>query len=625
MLLSKKVDGVVEQSSVLAKDFDITYDVVVAGLGVAGSIAAIVAARKGLKVLGIESFSCMGGIGTAGGIMEYYFGNEGGIYEEIDTDIQKYDGRIYASAGKINIEAKKYELENKALKAGAQIWYDSVICGVYLDEKTVVGVDVITDGGIKSVGCKVLIDSTGDAYVCEIAGCLWSWGREKDGRNQPFTSVEVYLREGGIGHTNMDSGIVDQSNIQELSRAIVFSHAEHIKNVQDDTRPFLYCAPQIGVRDGRRIEGEDKLTLTGFFEGEVTDKPVFYAYADLDKHGWDMIFDTDILQDWSLAANLSAVNITVPISMGSFIPKGYNGILAAGRSMSFDRDISSCVRMMRDMQKAGEVAANMAYIAIDDGVDMIDVSYQKLAAMLRETGCLSDANNKGYKFDHPSQKFDAGVDIGVEWLTDTQDIKRQLSTLKPGVALWSCRLLGAKVTDTLMCWLGDTDKNLRMHSAIALSLIGDSGGLPVLHEMISGRDATKLQDCRKNNRLRGYIAIYLAGRLGDTAIVDELIDIIASPQEIHRPIYNDPGLVGTHYTIDGYNDVYFQFFSHSIMALVRIGDKNVGLRNKIKDAISSAIDDDTYKRRITTRGSNTAEYSIVVNLKDVIAQEIAKW
>ena len=46
--------------------FDEKYDICVVGLGTAGAIALIAAAKKGLKVLGIEKTNYLGGVGTGG-------------------------------------------------------------------------------------------------------------------------------------------------------------------------------------------------------------------------------------------------------------------------------------------------------------------------------------------------------------------------------------------------------------------------------------------------------------------------------------------------------------------------------------------------------------------------------
>ena len=64
------------------------YDVIVCGLGTAGTFAALFCAENGLSVLGIETFTCVGGTHTAGGVNGHYFGCPGGRYEQLDKEIE---------------------------------------------------------------------------------------------------------------------------------------------------------------------------------------------------------------------------------------------------------------------------------------------------------------------------------------------------------------------------------------------------------------------------------------------------------------------------------------------------------------------------------------------------------
>src|SRR5690606_27159798 len=89
MIISERVEGkLVKRNAELNSPVD-RYDVIVVGLGTAGAIAAIAAAEQGLKVLGLERLSAMGGTGTVGAVIGYYFGNKGGLFEEIDEEVQR--------------------------------------------------------------------------------------------------------------------------------------------------------------------------------------------------------------------------------------------------------------------------------------------------------------------------------------------------------------------------------------------------------------------------------------------------------------------------------------------------------------------------------------------------------
>jgi len=103
--------------------FDKKYNVVVAGLGSSGALAALYAAENGLSVLGAESFKCIGGTHTIGGIFSHYFGCPGGRYLETNEKVASFFDK-YTCTG---TEAWKLVVENEMLKAGVDIEYESTV------------------------------------------------------------------------------------------------------------------------------------------------------------------------------------------------------------------------------------------------------------------------------------------------------------------------------------------------------------------------------------------------------------------------------------------------------------------------------------------------------------------
>ena len=64
--------------------FDADCDVLVIGLGTAGVMAAIAAAKQGCRVIGADAAPLAGGVGTAACVWDYYYGARGGLYREIN-------------------------------------------------------------------------------------------------------------------------------------------------------------------------------------------------------------------------------------------------------------------------------------------------------------------------------------------------------------------------------------------------------------------------------------------------------------------------------------------------------------------------------------------------------------
>lgn len=618
MKLSQLVDKSVQQQEVGAVHFAQQFDVIVVGLGTAGAIAAIVAARNGLKVLGLESLHCMGGTHTAGAIRGYYFGARGGLYETLDEEIRELlsaDG--YSKTGGANAELKKLVLEKNALDAGVTISYESTAIGVYLEEKTVRGLRWISPDGVFTASAKIVIDCTSNAEICAMAGCEIKQGRAVDGQPQPFSNVLEIAGEKRVGSFYTDSGYVDPSDGDDLSRAIIDSAilSTHLKDRYDAEDRMLRLAPLLGVREGRFIIGEDEVTLAAFQSEQLTSQPLFYGYSNLDNHSKDVALESIEQQDWIVGASLWGLNFSVPVPLGAMIPRGFDGLLAAGRHIALDHDIAACVRMNRDMQKCGEAAAVAAVLALEYSAPLKAVPYELLAARLRETGCL---NENDLRFVDTSLLAE-GKNVEAAWLTDAGEIRDALASDKPGIAIWSCRRLGEKINAELREWAGQrADENLRKHSALALALQNDRAALPALREMIREKDSFVPKTSRKYNQVRGHSAIYLAGKLEDPEIVPELMSLLEDRNAFANQQAN------TEFVSDD-EELFCQTFTFSLMALLRIGEKHADLRGAILERLHGVLRQDDFSLSFTLKGSNELRHELTPNLRRIVDAHATRW
>lgn len=178
------------------------YDVLIAGGGMAGSIAAIAAAREGARVLLVEEEGYLGGSLTAcgtGPMMTFHAGEKQvirGITDEVIrrlADKSLSPGHIPDSTGytytvtPFDAEGLKRELEQMVLEAGASLLYHSSIIGVRSEGKRLESVTVASCGMTMEIAAKCFVDATGDADLLAIAGIPFEQGREKDGKDQPMT------------------------------------------------------------------------------------------------------------------------------------------------------------------------------------------------------------------------------------------------------------------------------------------------------------------------------------------------------------------------------------------------------------------------------------------------------
>lgn len=604
MILRELREGKSIQNPCPSPDFEENAEVIVAGLGTAGAYSAIAAAQEGAAVIGLERSGCCGGMCTLGSVNGYYYGGIGGMYEATDS-LCKDAGKIWRPFGQFHPDTKKLVLEKQLVDAGVEIRYHAVILGVYTDDAGKVrGVRALIDGQIRNIGCQILIDGTSEGHLIRMCGIPTAVGRETDGTMQPFTSVRVTLAENGtLTRTNFDSGYVDQYDNENLSKGILFAHSHH-SQLQKDDGQFLYAAPLIGVREGLHFEGMEKLTLEDVLAQKPWEDTLLYAYSDIDKHGKDLAFDEKTYQDWFMLSNLSTVAMKIPVPLGCLLPKGVEGLIATGRCLSADSYVASAIRMNRDMYRLGEACGVAAALAAKSGVKLSEVDRVSLKKKLLQRGCFDSHSEKRIGFNFPGRLDDF---TPVCWFESLEEIREHLDSKKPGVAIWSCRLLGKEIVgDALLEMMKTGSETLRFHAAIALGVTGDERALPVLREIVAKRDSFFFEDCRRSNQLRSANAIFLCGRLGDIQILPELFEML-KPDEFQKSMYHDKGPSYQFGIQEGFNQVYFQHLSCTVAALIQISQQHPDYTSKIRQELMG-LEDCAYIQRITPYSTDTSEY-----------------
>lgn len=629
------IDGKSSCTEVTAPEWDKSCDVIVSGAGSAGTYSAIAAAQDGKKVMLVEKSKWCGGMHIQGLVNGYYYGFRGGLYEETDSRAQALSEAVFYD----RTDAKRLVVGQILEEKGVEACVSSFVIGLYAQGNRIVGVKACLDHEAVDVACKIFIDATSDGHVLRMLPVKTHRGRNTDQEVQPFSSVRcVYMErskyDGGIrveagnvsGHFSVyheyrDNGYVNQYNEEEYTKAVIRAHASHLKTLDCAAR-FLYVAPLIGVREGILFEGEQTLTLEKVLTGkDMPENVLIYAFSDVDKHGSDMAFDEDTYQDWFVNCNMSTCTVSIPIPVGCVVPKGWKGFITSGRCLSTDSYTNSAVRMNTDAFRIGEACGYLASMAADYGQDAMAVPYEKLVKKLNERGFSTNGQTRP-SFWTPAMGKDRRY---VEWMTEPEQLKEALSTDRPSVALWSCRLLGkCGLSDSVYEMSKSEDEMLRLNAGIALGLMHDERALPVLHEIIRNRRPFYFMDCRRSNQMRSVIAICLCGQMGDKGIKEELFDII-KPEEFGKPIYHQ--LLDPRYELSivkEQNSVYFQHFSHAVAALVKIAEHNPECAEEIIEALHEALDDDTYIRRITEEPEYNAYYQAARNCRRFFENRLLK-
>ena len=480
--------------------FGAECDLLVAGLGTAGTELAILAARQGLSVIAVEKGGAPCGQGGIGGVWDYYFGTPGGAWEERDRTEDARMAGGYAHRG----VARTLVSDEALFDAGVDARYETAVLGVWLSGHRAEGLRVACHGRAYDIKARITADCTGSALLVRMAGGGYTAGRAWDGAQMAFSKV--------ITHTEPNAPV--QSRYSFCGRMNGFPDEETFTQMALTAATLPPClwearggrvfmeSPMLAQREEGNIVAEEGVTFEDALRGRRTDKPVFYSFTtqDLSNVDRDYAFEDDALQNWMAICTLDRYGYSVAVPFGAMIPKGYDALLAVGKHFGVDHDLAGGLRMKRDLKKLAEAAAYACALAVKHNISVRDVDYDELAGMLRATGCLDarvdqgigdlriDPDMPGAHVDLPDtvSAFRAALSQPVPfygWSMPGTVARREENS--PALALMAAWLTpNAEIADALAAWIA-ADEPYADNYALALALMGDERACPRLRQMIA--------------------------------------------------------------------------------------------------------------------------------------------
>lgn len=351
-----------------------SYDVIVAGGGVAGISAALSCAREGKKVLLIERSFILGGLATSGIVTIYLplcdgFGHQlsYGIAEEllrlsISLGAEdRYPENFLDGIGTKTEKDKRFEVqfnpqifallcEELLVKENVTILYGTNVVNVKTNDDKIEYIICENKSGRMAFGVDAVVDATGDSDVCELSGAptklfkagnllaAWYYNVSKDGYKlnmYGFCDIpdEEKKQRGEV------EKIVDKRfgglDAFELSKMMTLSHKSIIEKVRsfrktDDSYWPVTIATIPQIRMTRRIVSP--------YEMKITDDKV---------HMKDSV---GMICDWRKRGPV----YEVPFS--ALYSSKIKNLISAGRCISSQEDMWDVTRVIPPCAVTGEAA-----------------------------------------------------------------------------------------------------------------------------------------------------------------------------------------------------------------------------------------------------------------------------
>ena len=391
-------------------------DVVVAGGGPGGIMAALASARTGAKTLLIERYGFVGGMATAGLMTSFNgFRNEHkpdhvqtvrGLAQELVDRLLAAGGACACTAhgnfGPMKQGECPYAVsfDSEVLKrvalemlseAGVDIMLHTAFSDVLTEDRNMIAAIVENKSGRQAVQGRIYVDATGDGDLAARAGARYE-KVEKVG--QRMMGMTLMYRVTGIPEPASDerrlwvngittrwgpgTGGMDGSDAPDMTEVEIKTRQaveEHVKKLQQDfpDARLVETATIIGVRETRRIIGLYMITEDDALSGcpqpdsiAVSSNPVPGYY------GRRKFFD----------------HLGFEIPYRSLVPADLDNVLLAGRCISASQPAFQSARSMAPNMAISQATGTAAAMCVKANCRPADLDVAALQRQLENDGAV---------------------------------------------------------------------------------------------------------------------------------------------------------------------------------------------------------------------------------------------
>ncbi len=387
-------------------NYDASYDVVVAGGGIAGVAAAVQAARMGKKTAIVEKTILFGGLATTGLIYIYLPICDGngrqvtfGLSEELLQRSMRWGpGQVspHWREGKNAEERKRYRcafapgacimaLDEILEESGVDVWLDTLICDAETDGKRVTAIVCENKSGRGRLRAKCFVDATGDADVLRRAGVpchdavnflsIWEVQYDAAAKNdETELGDRVRIRQDGVPWDVNDPvskngglfrGLTGKNTTEFVLKGRRMLRDYYRKaRAEGKSREDFYCLAVPAMPQFRKTYALDAAYVLDTGENN--------------RHFPDSI---GLVADWRQAGPVWEVPYRALYPANKF-----GGVLAAGRCAGSRGDAWEVTRVIPVAAMTGQVAGLAAAMTAETGIEPADLDVSEIQKRLRALG-----------------------------------------------------------------------------------------------------------------------------------------------------------------------------------------------------------------------------------------------